>query len=261
MNFPKLSPLVASVSLLVSLMVASSGFADNAEPVPKKAIVSVGLGSIYTPKFTGADEYETLSIPVIFVQYDRFTLGGVRGISYDFFQSEAVKAGLALGYSRGRKESDAHYLQGLGSLKSSADLRLFVRRAFGPFHVSANIKRDFSEDIGGVTSGVSAGYSYRASRQLLLSTNALVRWMNDAHAEAVFGVTGQQAQNSGLLESQVEAGVESGTLSLTALYFVSRRWTINGTISTKQYLGDAKQSAITRESTPTSFMASASYRF
>lgn len=261
MNSPKLSPLAASVSLLVFLVVVSSGFANSEQSKTKNAIVSVGLRSIYAPKFTGADEYETLPIPVVFVQYDRFTLGGVRGVSYDFFRSKGIKAGLALGYARGRKESDAKYLQGLGDLESSADLGLFVRRAFGPFHVTANIKRDFSEDIGGVTSAVSAGYSYRLSSQLSLRTNTLVRWMNDTHAEAVFGVTEQQAQNSGLLESQVEAGLESGALSLTALYFVNRRWAVTSTLSKKQYLGDAKQSVITREPKPTMLMTSVSYRF
>ena len=175
MNAAKFSPLAASASFLVFFALASSGFAGNKPSDTKKAVVSVGLGSIYTPKFTGADEYETLPIPVVFVQYDRFTLGGVRGVSYDFFRSKGVKAGLALGYTRGRNESDAKYLQGLGDLESSADLGLFVRRAFGPFHVTANIKRDFSEDIGGVTSAVSAGYSYRLSSQLSLRTNTLVR--------------------------------------------------------------------------------------
>lgn len=197
----------------------------------------MGLGSIYAPKFTGADEYETQPIPVIFVQYDRFTLGGVRGISYDFFRSEGVKAGLALGYARGRNEPDAKYLQGFGDLESSADLRLFARKIFGAFHVSANIKRHFSEDIGGAISAVSAGYSYRVSSQLSLSINTLVRWMNDAHAEAVFGGTEQQMQHFGLSESQVEAGVESGALSLTALYFVNRRWAITSTFSKNSIWG------------------------
>lgn len=149
----------------------------------------------------------------------------------------------------------------MGDLESSADLRLFARKAFGAFHLAANIKRDFSESISGVTSAVSAGYSYRVSSQLSLSTNTLVRWMNDTHAEVVFGVTEQQAQHSGLAESQVQAGVESGALSLTALYFVNLRWAITSTLSKKQYLGDAKQSVITREPKPTMFMTSVSYRF
>ena len=261
MNTPRLSHLTSSVGILVALMTASSSFADSEQLKKKKAMVSLGLASIYAPKFTGADEYETLPIPIVFVQYDRFTLGGVSGISYDMFRGKGVKAGLALGYFRGRNESDANYLQGVGDLESSADLRLFVRKAFGPFHLTANIKRDFSEDVGGITNAVSAGYSYRATSKFSLSTNLLARWMNDTHAEAVFGISEQQAQVSSLSQTNAKAGIESGTLSFTALYLINHRWTITSTVSTTQYLGDAKQSPITRDPKPTLFMTSVSYRF
>jgi len=261
MNPQQFSMHAIKISLLVLSFFAPAGYAESDKSEKNKPVFSLGLGGIYAPKFSGADEYETLPIPVIFIQYNRLTVGGMSGISYDIFRDDGIKAGVALGYFGGRDESDADYLRGMGDLSASADLRIYVRRAFGPFYVAANIQRDFSEDVGGITSAVSAGYSYRVTPDFSLNTNISARWINDDYAAAMFGVTPQQAQGSGLPETNAKAGVESGTLSLTALYSINSRWTLTGTVSNTQFVGDARQSPITREPNPTMFMTSMSYRF
>lgn len=261
MNTPRLLPLSARVSLLLSLMIAPISYADDEPVAKKKTVISLGVAGIYAPKFTGSDKYEAKPLPVIFIQFDRLTIGGAGGISYDLFRGEGVKAGVGLGYFSGRDESDADYLKGLGDLDASADIGFFARKRLGSFYLSANIKRDLSKDVGGITSAISAGYMHRVSPQLSLNTNVLARWMDDAHAEAMFGVSAQQAQSSSLLQTEAKAGIESGGLSLTALYLMSPHWVVTNTVSLTRYLGDAKLSPIVKEPTSIMFMTSMSYKF
>jgi len=253
----RFSIMLLSVGLLP---IASTCMAD--EPVQASSpAVSIGLGAIYAPKFSGADTYETRAIPVLHVQYGRFTLGGANGLSYDFVKDDKFKAGVSLGYFRGRDESDADYLQGLGDLDSGVDIGLYARRSFGAFYVAANLKRDFSDDVGGVTGAASVGFAHRLSKRFLINSGLRVRWMNATHAQALYGVNAQQANLSALPATTAKAGIESGTLSLTALYFLNSSWTFTGSVSATQLMGDAKSSPITRDSQPTMIMASLSYRY
>ncbi|MGB1263364.1 MAG: MipA/OmpV family protein [Cognaticolwellia sp.] len=255
--FTPLSLIAKAVTLLLvtSSCVAAETNKDNSSPI------SVGVGAFYAPKYTGAEKYEIRAIPLISATYGRFTIGGMGGLSYDIVKSKGLKAGVSLGYFKGRDESDSKYLRGLGDVDSAATIGTYFKQSFGSFYISGNVKRDFSDDVGGITAGLSTGFSYKVTPQIMLNTSVSARWMNDDYAQAVFGVSSEQAAASGFDALSVKSGIESATLSLTGLYFVDKKWTVTAMIGTTNYMGDAKSSPITREQNPYMVMSGVSYRF
>lgn len=223
--------------------------------------ISLGLGIAHMPKYLGADKYEIRALPIINIKYRRLTVGGINGVSYDIIKNKGLKAGVSLGYFRGRDESDAKYLHGLGDIDSSASINTYLHQSFGSFYVAGNVARDFSDDVRGITAKLSTGYAYKISPQLMLNTNISVKWMNDDYAQAVFGVNQAQALASSLPVLTAKSGIESSSLSLTALYFIDRKWTLTALISATQLMGDAKNSPITRDDQPYMVMTGFSYRF
>lgn len=247
--------------LMLALLLTTPWVGATEQPQSESIKVSLGAGAVYAPKYSGAEEYETRAIPVLYVQYGRFTFGGVGGISYDILKRDDLSAGIAAGYFRGRDESDSAHLQGLGDVASAVDFGGYVRKNFGQFYLAANFKRDFSSDVGGVTAGVATGYSYQVKPQLNLSMTLSARWMNDTYAQAVYGITEPQALASGLPVTSGNAGFERMTASLTTLYFINRQWILTGNVSASRLLQDARSSPITEDANPVVLMGSVSYRF
>ena len=128
--------------------------------------ISLGLGIAHMPKYSGADKYEVRALPILNIKYGRLTVGGINGISYDIIKNKGLKAGVSLGYFRGRDESDAKYLHGLGDIGSAASISTYLRKSFGSFYVAGNVARDFSDDVGGITAKLSTGYAYKISPAL-----------------------------------------------------------------------------------------------
>lgn len=249
------------VNILICLFLLLNSWQCVAQETKQPLHLSLGVGGIHAPKFTGSDNYETRVIPVIFLQYGRFSLSGNTGISYDIVQNDTFKAGLSIGYLRGRDESDADYLNGMGSINGGADLGAYLRKDYGQWYVKANIKRDFSHDIGGITSSISAGKMYQPAKRFSLDTAITLRWINDDYAMAFFGVTEQQSNASGLPVTMLSSGLESTILSFTGLYYFNQRWALTSRLSISQLIGDAKVSPITQDVNPIVVMTALSYRF
>jgi outer membrane scaffolding protein for murein synthesis (MipA/OmpV family) len=249
------------MALTMITIIPAFNVAQASDKDSLKTQVSLGAGVAYLPKFSGADTYETRVMPIINIRYGRLSIGGVNGIAYELANVEDFRISATAGYFRGRKESDAVYLDGTGTIESSATMGVSVNKKIGPWRFSTNISRDFSDQVSGVTASISAGYSYKLSPQVLLNLGASLRWMNNNYANGVYGITDSQAATSVLPEFKAQSGFESGSLSLTGLYFINKHWTLTSLISQSQLLSDAKSSPITREENPYFVMTGVSYRF
>lgn len=236
---------------------------SKAEPkeTELKPFIALGAGAIYTPKFSGADEYRTRAIPVVSIKYGDFSFGGVGGLSYQAFNDDGLKAGLSLGYFGGRNQSEANYLKGMGNLDEGLDFGPFIFKRIGPFAASASIKRDISSRVGGLTAGATLGFTYPLAKSLMINSSIKASWMDGKHAQAYYGVTQKQSLESGLSRNTAQAGLEKGSLSLMLLYFFMPQWTLTSLVSKSLLLNEAKSSPITRESEPIMLMTSVSYKF
>jgi len=236
---------------------------SKAEPkeAESKTFIALGAGAIYTPKFSGSDEYRTRAIPVVSINYGDFSFGGLGGLSYQAFNDDGLKAGLSLGYFGGRNQSEADYLKGMGDLDEGLNFGPYIRKQMGPFAVSAAVKQDVSTNVGGLTAGASLGFTYPLAKSLMINTNIKASWMDGKHAQAYYGVTQRQSLDSGLSSNNVQAGFEKGSLSIMLLYFFMPQWTLTSLVSKSLLLNEAKSSPITRESEPIMLMTSVSYKF
>ena len=221
----------------------------------------LGVTEIYAPKFSGADSYQFLTLPALSIKYGALKIEGHTGISYDLLNQDDFTAGVVAGYFFGRDESDADYLDGMGDIDDAITLGVYVQQKFKYFKLSSNVKRDLSVDVGGTTADFSTSFSFMATNRLLITPSIKVSWMDEAYAQAIYGVTQTQASNSSLAETTASGGIEKVSLSSTAVFFITRKIAFSTTIGIAKLLGDAESSPITRESYPLLVVSSLSYNF
>ena len=228
---------------------------------PQEITDYLGVTEIYSPKFSGADSYHFLTLPALRIKYGALKIEGHTGISYDLFTQDDLTAGVVAGYFFGRDDSDADYLDGMGDIDDAITLGIYAQQKFKYFKLSSNVKRDFSVDVGGVTANFSTSFSFMATNRLLITPSAKVSWMDDTYAQAIYGVTQTQANNSSLAKTTASGGIEKVSLSSTAVFFITRQIAFSTTVGVSKLLGDAQSSPITHESYPVSVVSSLSYNF
>jgi len=249
------------VLLTVSSCTTFFSYAEDNQKDANAPQYTIGVGVASVPEFSGASENETRFLPLISIRYGRLSIGGVNGIAYELLNNNDLTVNATAGYFRGRDESDAEYLNGLGSIESSVTAGVAINKSIGPWRVGLKINRDFSEDVGGVTAGLSGSYSHKFSQQILVTLSSSVTWMDSNYASGVYGITEDQEMASVLKAYAASSGIESIGLSLSGLYFIDQHWTLTAVVSQSQLACEAKLSPITRKSNPHFIMTGISYRF
>lgn len=234
---------------------------ENKENSNLETNYTLGIGIASLPKFSGSDIYETRVLPIIYAQYGRLHLGGVSGIRYEITSTDDLKVSATLGYFRGRDESDADYLKGLGDIESSVTAGMAITKSIGLWRFGASLNRDFSDDVGGISADLSAGYTYKLSPQFMLSINSKLSWIDSNYANGIYSISNKQANSSTLLAYKAQSGLESVALSFSGLFFINKNWILTTIFSQNQLLNSAKESPINRDANPYFIMSSVSYRF
>ncbi|WP_299074456.1 MipA/OmpV family protein [uncultured Paraglaciecola sp.] len=256
-----ISTLLKLLALVSITLCSRQTLAQAAANTPTQAQYTIGLGVASLPEFDGAKENEIRVLPIINIRYGRLTIGGINGIGYEVANVKGVRFSATTGYFRGRNENDALYLRGVGDIDSSITAGMAINKSFGPFRLGFKANRDFSDDVGGLTASLSAGFSHRISQQLVVSIGTSLSWMNSNHAAGVYGISNQQSLASNLPLFEAKSGLKNVGVSLVGLYFIDQHWSITTMLRQSALLGDAKASPISLGNSPYFVMSGFSYKF
>ena len=119
--------------------------------------VILGGGIVFTPKYPGSGDLESLGVPLVSVQYERYFLGGAPGspgpggLGMYLNESELLQLGVALSHDieYPRTDSDVGQLNEQGRIKASTHGTLFLSLEKERCSLSAS----FSTDLGGNAQG------------------------------------------------------------------------------------------------------------
>jgi len=215
--------------------------------------VGLGLGIEYESAYEGSDEYELEVDPAGAVQWrngnDIYYWAGA-ALGWRGLRSQAwlFDVSVAFPFEEGREESDSEdgRLDGLGDIDGSTEIVLQARRALdSDWRYWLDGRLIASED--GSLGIFGAGRRFGDQTDGTGSDLSLVLVFHDSdYANRDFGITSEQAANSGLAETDLDGGFRSIGLNYTFRYFVSDNWQLYGEALYEHFSSDVRDSPIAR---------------
>lgn len=225
--------------------------------------VVLGLGGGVVPRYEGSDRVRVWPLPVIDVTWrDRLFLHTRNGLGFYAINRENFKLGVGLGYQIGREESDdRRNLDGLGDIDDAAQGKVFARYRWGNgIALSAAVSSIFGGSDG-MLADVRIEYPFAVTERLTVTPNLYASWADDDYMEAYFGVSSEQAENSGLPVYTAEASFKNVGGGFDIRYMPGRHWIFGLHMGAGYLLDDAADSPVVQEKVQPFGFVSVAYRF
>ncbi len=227
--------------------------APPAESEGKDWTVRLGAGTLYQPKYEGANEHKIVPLPLLIVSYrdlvflrgpllgvNAFTVRGAR-------PGDKLQIGPLVRYQFGRDEDDSKDLRGMGDVDGSVEAGGFITYGIGPWSAGLTLFRDVSNSHDGLTAKLATGHRMPLGPKVTLRSEISATWADEAYTETFFGVTAAQAARSGMRQYRAEGGVKDAGLTLDLDYKLSDHWGVTGRLGYKRLLGDAADSPLVQD--------------
>lgn len=253
---------MASWVCVLSIITGVSGqvHAQEKPERPKGWQVTVGLGLLSAPKYTGDDDSQVLLIPTVRSTYGEHWLISYRkGVQYTVNPGQRWRWGVALTPSPGREsDGDSPFrisgdgtndLIGLGDRDSAGALRIFTQYKVSSWSLSAQVQRTTHDDA---QSTFSAGLR-RSGRiktkgpPLILSGGITIKAGDENTLTSLVGVTAEQSALSNLAPYGPASGVISVGFSGAMILPLSRSLRIVSTLSVEQLGSEVADSSLITE--------------
>lgn len=223
----------------------------------------LGIGGGYTRAYEGSDEFKTMMIPVINIDYKQglFFLNVRDGIGSYPLRGKHYKVGASIAYVPAREERDDRTnLHGMGDTKASATANILTEYDFGIVKIAGRYTTALSGDYG-TTVRLNMSSRYPLTRNIILMGSVYTIWADEEHMNNRFGVTDMQSVASGYEQYRLKAGTKSigGTIGVT--YLISKEWSANLTVSGAKLMDEVIDSPVVKdEFVPVGFLT-LNYRF
>lgn len=205
--------------------------------------LGVGVGT--TPDYTGSDEYRLRIIPLIDLRYkDIVALKGNR-LQVNLLRSAHVKAGPLLHLQFGREEKRNAILTGLGDVADAVLAGVFIEGTYKGMFGSLEIRQALGGGQGATARFLLAQGLYQSNdKKAMLIAAVRSGWNSRASTQINFGITPQQAIDSGLPAYAPDGGFSKVEFDLLGRYQVTQRWRLEWIVGYARLLGDAADSPL-----------------
>lgn len=246
-----------------ALLVAAAAVPSSARAEESDFDVVLGLGGGVVPRYEGSDRVRVWPLPVIDVTWrDRLFLSTRNGLGFYAINRESFQLGAGVGYQIGREESDdRRNLDGLGDIDDAAQGKVFARYRWGSgIALSAEVSRIFGGSDG-TQADLKLEYPFAVTERLTVTPNLYASWADDDYMEAYFGVSSEQAENSGLPVYAAEAGFKNVGGGFDIRYMPGRHWMFGLHLGAGYLLDDVADSPVVQEKVQPFGFVSIAYRF
>ncbi|WP_175763057.1 MipA/OmpV family protein [Burkholderia ambifaria] len=228
--------------------------------------VSVGAAMTLQPRYAGSDRYRVMGGPNFDVRYrDLFFLSTGDGLGANVLRGPNWRVSLSVGYDLGRRSADdLDHLNGLDNINAAPVMKLaadYVISKEFPLVLRADVRRS----IGGSNGWVGDFSAYMpmpgSNEHFFWFAGPTVSFADSRYMNGWFGVNQGASARSGLSTYSPGAGMKSFGAGVTMVWFVNKHWfvTVDGAI--EQFVGRARRSPITQQSTNGVFDMSVNYQF
>lgn len=213
----------------------------NWSPAYSDLDLSLGVGAVYLPKYEGAKESRWRALPIIDIKWGPYFLG-VGGLGVNVSTTPGLSFGPRLTYRRGRKESEAARLKGLGDLDAGAEAGAFFLYRQSAWSLKADLRTAVGDTPDGTLIGLGVGREFKFGQWDRLGLGVRVDWADKDYMQNYFGVSARQSANSGLPAHAAGAGLKSYGVSANWMHSFSSKWLFALTVHGKRLTGVAAAS-------------------
>lgn len=248
---------VSAVALLASLPAAAQNFEQS------DFKIFLGAGAFVTPDYLGSDESELALSPDVEVTWqDRFFLSSRDGLGVYMMNSPGILFGVGLSPEWGRDEDSNSRLTGLGDVDPGINVNIFADVPVRPFILHAGVQQEFAGGHGGTLINGAVSYTQPVTDQLAFTLTPSTTWASKEYLRSYYGVNAAQSSASGYAVNPInEDGFRDVSLGGKINYAVTPNWNVYGAATWMHLMGDAADSAITRDEDQFFFGAGLGWRF
>ena len=228
----------------------------------------VGLGFEYEPTYAGSDKYVSdvdVSARALYRlgNGNRFfinigELGGVFSLSPD------TQLTAFLEFEEGREYEEDPALTGLKKIDSTIEGQFMLAHRFGNTTLLGGLQPDLSGAANkGLVWFLGMGFDWLSTnKQWRANTTFDISGADGEYMNTEFGITEEESLRTDYEVYQPSRGLKSLTWNLSAEYFVSKSFSLLGSIDTEYYLSEASNSPlISKEGAELTYEANLQFRY
>jgi outer membrane scaffolding protein for murein synthesis (MipA/OmpV family) len=228
--------------------------------------VRLGVGSTFEPRYDGSDRYHMLAGPSIDIRYKDLLFASTgEGVGVNVLQGPNWRVSVAAVYDLGRRaHDDPSRLNGLGNINPAPEMKIA-----GEYVISKDfplvLRAAFTRSFGGSNGWIGDFGAYMplpgSNEKFYWFAGPSVSVADSNYMQSWFGVTPQQAIDSGYRPYSAGAGLKSAGFGITMIYFVNKHWFVSADGALRRLLGSAAQSPIIQSKTSGVTDISINYQF
>lgn len=253
----------ASLTSVCGLAHAQADFYRRAIPPNVSEGGTVGAAVLVGSKYQGSDESRVRVLPSIDYQWGNgFFVGALNGVGYNASTQPDRAYGVRVTADFGRKERRSDALRGLGDIDARPELGAFfnVSPASG-ITLSSSLRYGSGNDRKGLVVDLGAGWSTPLSPSVRVGSTLATSWVNSDYMQDYFGIGADQALRSGYAQFAPSSGFRDVRLGASMVYRILPAWSVAGSVTYTELLGDARRSPIVRQKGSTSAVLALGYSF
>ncbi|WP_460140965.1 MipA/OmpV family protein [Pseudomonas sp. S2_E01] len=208
-----------------ALLIALSCLAGGARAGGITGEAGLGLG--YQPHDPTGSRYETRPVPYLDLGFGDVSLSTDDGLTWNAVNSSGLSAGPYLNYLPGRTAN--HELRGLRDVPDMAEAGGFVQYAPADFwRVFASLGQAVGggSGQGGVFGRVGGEIGYPLGAGVIGSTNLTAHFADAQGTQTFFGVSGGEAQASGIRAYNASGGLQNVALTQSFEFPLAAHWSL-----------------------------------
>jgi outer membrane protein len=244
------------LSLFLSTVFAATAQAkENQLQVEKNWQLVISGLLIWTPEFTGSDEYEIIGAPSIegyFSLSEQSTLFvNNSGIGLDYQLSDHLNAGILSNFRSDQDRSKITHLDGLLNIDEAFEVGSYLSyQLTEQLEINISGLFDVSDTHDGWVVNLNVSHEYTITNTpITMTTQVGLDYANENYNNTYFGVKSSTNDTSTRSSFVLGSGFNGATFGTTFSYASSENTTLIGLISATQIIGDAKNSPIIKEDT------------
>jgi len=227
----------------------------------------IGVIATGAPKYEGAADYRLVPLPVVNFERGPFfissshTLLPAAGVQFGE-RGDGFHAGAYLSGALGRKDDATPRVEGLGEIKTSAQLGVFANWTSGPLLVEGGYQHALHAGYGG-QGYLKSAWTFTLTPRDRAQVSAALNWADRDYMQTWFGVNPQQSRESaaGLPVYEASAGPKDLTIAANWQHAFTGHWSALGLLGLKAQAHTAADSPITEKRTAVFGGVGVLYRF
>lgn len=221
------------------------------EPTTPDWQLQLGVGSAFMPAAPGMKRYRVQAGPAINVRYKNIAFASMgEGIGANLFSFRHISVGGALTYDLGRSPShDRKVLEGMGTIHTTPEFKIFattvLSKAF-PLTIRVDVRKQLSGSNGYIGDVGAYMPMPGSSQKFFWFLGPTITAASTRYMSTYFGVSHAQTKSTSYKYYKSYGGLRSAGIGLSADYFITSHFILNGNAAYSRLLGGAAQSPITQ---------------